>query len=186
MSGDDHPHPLEFDEFVRTIRFDELCKVASRCRGGISCSLGQHIVGGMELLKYYIYITVTADDMDKLPFPSGFNAVYEVVFSDKTIWMARIPLPYDCFQPEEVSASYAATLKYLKKNSTIPIPEVFASSIKSDLDNKVNASYILMENLTGHELPVLEQENLEPDLEDVASAEKVHRQLVDVILQLGT
>ena len=35
----------------------------------------------------------------------GFNVVYELVFSDDVVWMARIPLPYNCFQLEDVSAS---------------------------------------------------------------------------------
>lgn len=42
-----------------------------------------------------------------------------------------------------------------------------------------------MERLPGYQLPLLEEASLEPDLRDVARAEKVHRQSTDVILQLG-
>ncbi|WEW61271.1 hypothetical protein PRK78_006761 [Emydomyces testavorans] len=154
-------HPSEFDDFVRTIHLDELCEAAARCRDGIPCCLGPHIIG-------------------------GFNVVYELIFSDEIVWMARIPLPYNCFQPEEVSASYAATLRYLKKFSTIPVPEVFAYNAQSNPENLVNATYILMERLPGHQLPVLERKSFEPDLKDVALAEKVHRQLTSVILQLAS
>lgn len=63
--------------------------------------------------------------------------------------MARIPLPYSCYQLEEVSASYAATLKCLKKHTSIPVPEVFGYQPKSDPGNKTNVTYILMERLSG-------------------------------------
>lgn len=118
-------------------------------------------------------------------FILGFNVVYELVFLDNVVWMARIPLPYNCFQAEDVSASYAATLKYLKSHSTIPIPTVFAYCLHSSLENKVNATYILMKQLPGHQLPLLERKDFHPDPEDLAFARKVHQQLTDVVLQLG-
>lgn len=100
--------------------------------------------------------------------------------------MARIPLPYNCFQAEDVSASYAATLKYVKRHSNIPVPMVFAYCLRSNPSNKVNATYILMEKLPGHQLPTLEQDDFDPDPKDLAIAQKVHQQLTDVILELGT
>lgn len=42
-----------------------------------------------------------------------------------------------------------------------------------------------MEKLPGHQLPTLVQENFDPDPKDLALAQKVHRQLADVILELG-
>lgn len=115
----------------------------------------------------------------------GFNVIYELIFLDSVVWIARIPLPYNCYQPEEISVSYAATLKYLKKNSTIPVPEVHAYEVKSAPENEVNATYILMERLDGHPLPTLERTAFEPDPEHVVLAKKVHSQLADIILQLG-
>lgn len=115
----------------------------------------------------------------------GFNVVYELVFSDDVVWMARIPLPYNCFLPEEVTVSYAATLKYLKKNSSIPVPAVFAYCLQSDPENMVNASYILMEKLPGHPLPTLERLDLDIDPNHVKLAKKVHEQLTDIIFELG-
>lgn len=115
----------------------------------------------------------------------GFNVVYELVFSDNVTWMARIPLPYNCFQAEDISTSYAATLKYLRRSTTIPVPEVFALCLQSTPGNKVNATYILMERVPGHQLPPLEQTGFDPDPKDLASAKKVHQQLTDIILQLG-
>ncbi|EEP81332.1 predicted protein [Uncinocarpus reesii 1704] len=116
----------------------------------------------------------------------GFNVVYELIFSDDVVWMARIPLPYNCFQAEEVTASYAATLRYLKRNSAIPVPAVFAHCLQSNPDNKVNASYIIMEKLPGCPLPVIERLSLDVDPNDLALAKKVHEQLTDVLLELAS
>lgn len=32
----------------------------------------------------------------------GFNVLQELVFSDGVTWLARIPLPNNCFQPDEM------------------------------------------------------------------------------------
>ena len=111
--------------------------------------------------------------------------IYELIFLDGVVWIARIPLPYNCYQPEEISVSYTATLKYLKRNSTIPVPEVYAYKVKSAPENEVNATYILMERLNGHPLPTLERTTFKPDPKDVVLAKNVHSQLADIVLQLG-
>lgn len=96
-------------------------------------------------------------------------------------------LPYNCYQPDEISASYAATLKYLKKNSSIPVPKVYAYEVQSSPENKVNATYILMEYLPGHALPTLDSMMLEePNDDEIEVVKKVHTQLADTILELGT
>ncbi|KAH8704834.1 hypothetical protein BGW36DRAFT_421425 [Talaromyces proteolyticus] len=159
--SEDHTPESEFDRFVETIRLDELCATASRSRNGISCSLGNHTIG-------------------------GFNVVYELNFSDGIVWVARIPLPYNCYQPEEMSVSYAATLKYIKKNSTMPVPKVYAYDVQSAPENKVKATYILMERLSGHALPTLERTDFEPSEEELRLVTKIHTQLTDIILQLAS
>ena len=148
-------HSPEFDGFIKTIQFDELCAIATSLRGGTE---------------------------------GGENAIFELIFSDDVTWMARIPLSYSCFQPEELTGSYAATLKFLKTHSSIPVPEVYGYQFHSDPSNKVNASYLLMERLPGHPLPVLEQKSLtaDPDPKELALANKVHEQLTDFILQLAS
>lgn len=99
--------------------------------------------------------------------------------------MACIPLPYNCFKAEDVSVSYAATLKCLKRYSTLPVPTVFAYRLHSSLEYKVNATYILMEQLPSYQLPPLERKYFDSDPEDLALARKVHQQLKDAIFQLG-
>lgn len=115
----------------------------------------------------------------------GFNVIFEIRFSDNVAWMARIPLPYNCFQPEEISASYAATMRYLKKHSKLPVPQVFAFCRGSDPTNKTNVTYTFMEKMKGHHLPTIEKWPEEATPAELAMARKVHTQLADVILQLG-
>lgn len=66
------------------------------------------------------------------------------------------------------------------------MPEVFGYQPKSDPGNKTNVTYILMERLSGHILPTLEQNDIEeePGPKDLVLAKKVHEQLTDIILQL--
>ena len=120
---------------------------------------------------------------------TGFNVLQELVFSDGVTWLARIPLPNRCFQPDECTLSYVAVLRYIKKHSKIPVPEVYYHALKSDPKNTTGTAYLLMERLPGHELPTLEPDNDDgldswnPD--HLLSAKKVHEQLTDLIVELG-
>jgi hypothetical protein len=116
---------------------------------------------------------------------SGFNVVFEVVFEDQVCWLARIPLQENCYQPEEITLSYAATLKYLKMHTTIPVPHVYDYAVRSNRSNATGVSYILMEKMGGKPLPEFERLDLEPNACDLALVKKVHQQLTDVILELG-
>lgn len=51
---------------------------------------------------------------------------------------------------------------------------MFVYCLYSNLDNKVNAIYIFIEQLPGHLLPVLEQKDFDLDLKDLVLAKKVH------------
>lgn len=107
------------------------------------------------------------------------------MFEDQVLWLARIPLLRHCHQPEEITLSYAATLKYLKIHTKIPVPRVYDYAVKSDPRNVAGVSYILMEHLGGKPLPELDSLDLEPSAHDLALVKKVHQQLTDVILELG-
>lgn len=115
----------------------------------------------------------------------------ELVFSDGVTWLARIPLPTNCFQPDECTLSYVAVLKYIKKQSRIPVPEVYHYALESDPENPTGTTYLLMERLPGHELPTLEPGSDDDDggggwsLGHLLCAKKVHEQLTDVIVELG-
>jgi hypothetical protein len=85
----------------------------------------------------------------------GFNVLFEIVFADGITWLARCPLTYNCSSQDAsdiLMQSYAAILKYIKLNTSIPVPEVFACCTKLEKGNDVGSSYILMERLPGRSL----------------------------------
>ena len=98
-----------------------------------------------------------------------------------------IPLPNNCFQPDECTLSYVTVLRCIKKRFKIPVPEVYYHALKSDPKNTTGTAYILMERLPGHALPTVEADNGDdgwsPD--NLLSAKKVHEQLTDLIIELG-
>ena len=116
---------------------------------------------------------------------SGFNVILEVIFEDQVRWLARIPRPEICFLPVQTTLSYAATLKYLRTHTTIPVPQVYGYAAQSDTDNPTGVSYVLMEKLKGEPLPEIPCEESEPTPCDLVNAKKVHQQLADIQLQLG-
>ncbi|KAI9824658.1 MAG: hypothetical protein M1826_007297 [Phylliscum demangeonii] len=118
--------------------------------------------------------------------PDGFNLVFEIIFEDQVRWLARTPLLENCHQPEEITLSYAATLKYLKIHTTIPVPRVYGYAVKSEPRNVTGVSYILMEYLPGCPLPEIKLTLEPPSENDRAIARKVHQQLTDLMLELAT
>lgn len=180
----------EFTGFSRSINLRELCTVASACRRGMMCQLGNHTIGGRYWTAQFLTFSgamflIYAKNCYSIAKCKGFNVIYELNFSDGVTWLARIPLPYNCYQPEEITISYAAALRYIKKNSTIPVPKVYTYNVQSAPENKVNATYLLMEYLPGHALPTLEPTSLHHNPEDKVLVMKLHAQLTDVMLQLG-
>jgi aminoglycoside phosphotransferase (APT) family kinase protein len=119
----------------------------------------------------------------------GFNVLFEIVFADGITWLARCPLTHNCSSQDAsdiLMQSYAATLKYIKLNTSIPVPEVFACCTKLEKGNDVGSSYMLMERLPGHMLDVEDVEEGDERYETTrAAAKKVFHQLANFIMQLG-
>ncbi|KAL1864821.1 hypothetical protein VTK73DRAFT_5633 [Phialemonium thermophilum] len=89
-------------------------------------------------------------DETQTPKRGTFNWVVTLVFGDGVKWIFRSPLP-GCFGSSErleaIVASEAATIKYLKNHSSIPVPQVFAySAVES---NPIGVRYILMSHADG-------------------------------------
>lgn len=118
--------------------------------------------------------------------PLGFNVIFELIFTDKVSWMVRIPIPTNCFEPEDCTLTYASTLKYLKQHSRLPVPQVFGYDLKSNPQNPANVTYIFMERLSGRQCPTFDSIELDDPPEDVAAALKIHEQMTDIILELGS
>lgn len=86
---------------------DALCHLASKLRGG----------------QYCVY------DTSQRPASGTFNWSILVSFCDGVQWVLRSPRNDSEIECEETRlpllASEAATLKYIRANSGIPVPEVF-------------------------------------------------------------
>ena len=69
-------------------------------------------------------------DTSQVPACGSFNWTILLSFVDGVEWVLRSPRDDGAIQSDEANflllASEAATLKYIKANSTIPVPEVFA------------------------------------------------------------
>lgn len=85
-----------------------LCRLVSKLRGGQICFC----------------------DTSQVPACGSFNWTIIVSFLDGVEWVLRSPRDDGAIKSDETNflllASEAATLKYIKANSTIPVPEVFA------------------------------------------------------------
>ncbi|KAL8796595.1 MAG: hypothetical protein Q9182_007325 [Xanthomendoza sp. 2 TL-2023] len=118
----------------RYAKFDPLalCHIASRLRGGQSCYC----------------------DLTQTPKTGSFNWAVFLLFADGVEWVLRSPRKGDGVVSDDTNllllASEAATLKYIKRHSTIPVPEVF--SYQASADNDVGIPYILMSKAKGSPL----------------------------------
>ena len=85
-----------------------LCRLVSKLRGGYDCFC----------------------DTSQVPACGSFNWTILISFHDGVEWVLRSPRDDGAMQSDETNllllASEAATLMYIRANSTIPIPEVFA------------------------------------------------------------
>lgn len=99
------PKAFEYAKF----NVSALCNLATRLRGGQPCDC----------------------DQSQTPLTGSLNWAITVSFEDGVEWLVlRCPRNYGAILSPETNskllASEAATLKYLKANSAIPAPEVFA------------------------------------------------------------
>ncbi|KAK4153916.1 hypothetical protein C8A00DRAFT_33317 [Chaetomidium leptoderma] len=94
-------------------------------------------------------------DESKPPLAGSLNWVIFVSFGDSVEWVFRSPHSgRRAFLSEGYTsrtlASEVATLKYVKKYSSIPVPDIFAYS--ASRDNDIGVPYILMSKAPGHPL----------------------------------
>ena len=89
-----------------------------------------------------------------VPKPScgSFNLVFKLEFSDGVSWILRIPRhTEDGHYIDRVTRfirSEATTMSFLRKNTSIPIPEVF--EFDETVENEIGAPYSLMKFVEGH------------------------------------
>ncbi|KAF8529619.1 hypothetical protein BU17DRAFT_36643 [Hysterangium stoloniferum] len=122
----------------------------------------------------------------------GFNLLFELNFSDEVTWLARIPLFHQYPSQSALDfmlCSYVSTLNYIKLHTNVPVPKVFACHLKSEPDNRVGVSYMLMERLPGHSV-LLTNDRARLVSEAFArllpTARSFHRQLSEYLMELAS
>ncbi|KAK6498044.1 hypothetical protein TWF506_004288 [Arthrobotrys conoides] len=113
---------------------------------------------------------------------TAFDYCVEIIFEDGVSWIAKVPKPWRSSHYNESMFSQVSAWRYLKKNTTIPVPEVYHFAYDSDPTNNVAASFMLYEKLAGQPVPELDVEN--PT--SIGKAARFHSQLSEIILQLSS
>lgn len=71
-------------------------------------------------------------DVDERPKGGSLNWAVFLTFTDGVEWVFRAPRSHDSMVSDESAAkmlaSEVATMRYLKNNTTVPVPEVFSFS----------------------------------------------------------
>jgi hypothetical protein len=91
------------------------------------------------------------------PKYGAFNLLYTVEFADGAKWLVRIPCPEENGRFTDASSrsirSAACTMIYLRRKTSIPIPEIHGSD--ETINNEVGAPYIMMEFVDGYSVDEL-------------------------------
>ncbi|PFH46515.1 hypothetical protein AMATHDRAFT_154639 [Amanita thiersii Skay4041] len=130
FSEDDDSFLAAFDALRSIIKPEKLVNIASHIRG--------------------IPSTDCTVDIEK-PLYGSFNLVYVITFSDGIKWIARIPIHgvKESWSDRAAASmeSQVLTMRFIKQNTTIPIPEII--HVDTTLDNKLGAPFVLMSWLDG-------------------------------------
>ncbi|KAI0992956.1 hypothetical protein K3495_g15228 [Podosphaera aphanis] len=95
-------------------------------------------------------ISIDPADIEK-PIFGGFHALFPIRFADGVKWLLKIPLiGVETQFDESASAaltSEALTMRFLRANTSIPIPNVYA--FDASLDSELGCPFILLEFISG-------------------------------------
>ena len=84
----------------------------------------------------------------------SFNAIFKIKFIDGARWVLKVPAigHQQCWDApaSEALTSEALTMRLIKRETTIPVPEVFA--FDASLENELGCPFILMEHVRGKAL----------------------------------
>lgn len=84
----------------------------------------------------------------------SYNAIFKVLFADGTLWVLKVPASGhgQCWNApaSEALTSEAFTMRLIRRETTIPVPEVFA--FDASLENDLGCPFILMEMIHGKSL----------------------------------
>ena len=89
--------------------------------------------------------------IQKEPLWGAFHVLFIITFTDDVKWLLKIPATgypdrFDAAAARSLT-SEALTMRYLKRETTMPLPEVY--HFDASLDNEVHCPFILMEYIEG-------------------------------------
>ena len=159
-TGTDCHHPKTaavIKDFMSTLSFQSLVDHANSIRGRTDCSVdAHHFQCGKDHVIFVLNFT-----------------------GDGAIWIARISLPLSAIEFNigiEEMKSEIATIRFIRANSTIPVPDVYGYNLEQD--NQFGAPYVFLQALPGcilKPLPLLEDE-IKP---------RVYQQVASIIIQIS-
>lgn len=110
----------------------------------------------------------------------SFNICYKIRFTDGLQWIVRVPKPGRSMYREEKVRSEVAVIKYIKLNTSIPVPDIIAFGSAEDNIGGFGP-FMITEFVVGDNLGVkLFNDNLNQDFE-----ESIYRQIAGFLLQLS-
>ncbi|CAH0033440.1 unnamed protein product [Clonostachys rhizophaga] len=156
-------------KFLDAVNWEALTSLASKLRDGTRCRIEQ-------------------------PYSIGhFNMVRRITFTDDVSWVARLRMPdldavfgsREGLDPTSLMRVEVATMKYLSRNTSVPVPEVYHYDFSRD--NSIGAPFILMSYIHGNAASELRlQKDCPPRLFGTAEQDKAfRRQMADIQVQLA-
>ncbi|KAK7218869.1 hypothetical protein V2G26_006872 [Clonostachys chloroleuca] len=118
--------------FLDAINWEALTSLASKLRDGTPCRTEQ-------------------------PYSIGhFNMVRRITFADDVSWVARLRMPdldavfgsRESLSPTSLMRVEVATVKYLSRNTSVPVPEAYHYDFSRD--NSIGAPFIIMSYIHGN------------------------------------
>lgn len=173
LESDDEEDPLQhFAAVLAALNLDALPRLAAEAR--------QRLHSGTQ------YENPTVGD----PMSGSFHILYPLKFADGVRWLVKIPANGVEGKWDELSAasltSEANTMRLLKRETTVPVPEVFEFS--STTNNKLNCPYIFMSFISGRPLQeVWHARNSGVTDPDILHSHRVHalEGIASAMVQLG-
>lgn len=110
----------------------------------------------------------------------SFNSCFKVAFSDGIRWMIRVPKPGRSMHMEEKVRGEVAVMKYIKSNTSIPVPDIIAFGTAEDNVGGFGP-FMITEFMIGENLG----DKLFSSDVDEGFEETIYRQISGFLLQLS-
>ncbi|KAE8353053.1 hypothetical protein BDV28DRAFT_133924 [Aspergillus coremiiformis] len=152
-----HDEYALFSAVMESIRLDRLSKYATTTRK----SIPHHNRRAFHVVNI------------GTPIFGSYHVLYPVKFDDGAAWLLKVPAngTREKFRDTDARAlrSEALTMRLLRRETTIPLPDVFAFS--DTCDNELNCPFILINHVEGNSLYKVWFNNASPT--DVVQARRV-------------